>query len=109
MNLILLALIKDHHKGSPLEQLRNDEEGMIRRFYPMIAPQLLSLRYFPNLTVVEIAVSDIDVMNETMLRYCVKPRDGLHFSAMKRCGCSDMISHDADFDRIPNVRRYTLK
>ncbi|NJL59483.1 MAG: hypothetical protein HC887_07415 [Desulfobacteraceae bacterium] len=85
---LLLALIKDHYKSSPLDHLRNDEENMIRQFYPTISPQLLSLRYFPNLEVIDIAVSDIDVMNETMLNYCVKPRDGLHFAAMKSADVS---------------------
>ncbi len=105
---LLLALIKDHYKSSPLDQLRNDEEGMIRQFYPIISPQLLSIRHFPNLNVIEVTGSDIEIMNETMLKYCVKPRDGLHFSAMRKCGCFDMVSHDTDFDRVSAVRRYTL-
>jgi predicted nucleic acid-binding protein len=106
---LLLALIRDYYEGSPLELLRHEEENMIRQFYPIIAPQLFNLRYFPNLKVAEIAASDIDVMNDTILQYGIKPRDGLHFAAMKRCGCFHMVSHDTDFDRVPAVRRYTLK
>ena len=70
---LLLALIRDHYEGSPLERLRREEESMIRRFYPVIAPQLQILRHFPHLTIIDGTVSDIDVMNEMILQYYVKP------------------------------------
>jgi predicted nucleic acid-binding protein len=106
---LLLALIRDHYEGSPLDRLRHEEENMIRQFYPMIAPQLKMLRYFPHLTIIEITKSDIDAMNETILQYFVKPRDALHIAAARKSRCYDMVSNDADFDRIPFIRRYTLK
>lgn len=39
---------------------------------------------------------------DTMVPYA------LHLAAMQACGCSDLLSQDADFDRVPIVRRYTL-
>jgi len=106
---LLLALIKDRYGGSPLEKLRHEEEEMIRRFYPMIAPQLLRLHRFPHLSVLDIAASDIQGMNENILKYHVKPRDALHLTAMQKCKCLNLLSHDEDFDRVPHVQRYTME
>jgi predicted nucleic acid-binding protein len=106
---LILALIRDHYKGSPLEKLRQEEKMMIQQFYPKAAPELRRLRRFPNLVVVEIDANDIDTMNEMMLNYHLKPRDGLHLAAMKKVGCFDLLSNDADFDRVSIVHRYVLK
>ena len=43
-----------------------------------------------------------------MSLYHLRPRDALHLAAMQKCGCFDLVSHDADLDRVPMVRRYTL-
>lgn len=105
---LLLALIRDHYGGSPLERLRDQEEKMIAEFYPRIAPPLTRLRHFPNLFLVEVTASDLDAMHDAILQYHLRPRDALHLAAMQACGCSDLLSQDADFDRVPIVRRYTL-
>ncbi len=105
---LMLALIKDQYGGSPLEKLRDEEEEMIRRFYPVIAPQLMRLEHFPNLSIVELTNSDIQAMNDGILQYHIKPRDALHLAAMRKCRCSNLLSHDDDFDRVPAVQRYTL-
>ncbi len=105
---MLLALIRDHYGGSPFEQLRDNEAQMIGRFYPQIAPHLTRLRTFPNLFLVDVTSSDLTVMDEAMRLYHLRPRDALHLAAMQKCGCFDLVSHDADFDRVPTVRRYTL-
>jgi len=105
---LLLALIRDHYGSSPLDRLRTDEANMIAQFYPHVAPPLTQLQSFPNLTVVEVASSDIEVMNNLILRYHLKPRDALHVAAMQKINCVDLISHDAGFDRVPDLQRYTL-
>jgi predicted nucleic acid-binding protein len=105
---MLLALIRDHCSGSPLEQLRDDGAQMIAQFYPQIAPHLAHLRTFPNLLLVDVTSSDLAVMDEVMRLYHLRPRDALHMAAMQKCGCFDLVSHDSDFDRIPKVHRYTL-
>jgi predicted nucleic acid-binding protein len=106
---MLLALIRDHYGGSPLEQLRDNEAQMIARFYPQIAPHLAHLRAFPNLFLVDVTSSDLPVMDEAMSQYHIRPRDALHLAAMQKCGCLDLVSHDPDFDRVPQVHRYTLQ
>ena len=105
---LLLALIRDRYGGSPLERLRDREEEMIAEFYPRLAPHLTRLHNFPNLFLVEVTASDLEVMNDAILQYHLRPRDALHLAAMQACGCFDLVSQDADFDRVPMVRRYTL-
>ena len=105
---MLLALIRDQYDGSPLEQLRDNEEQMIAQFYPQIAPHLARLRTFPNLCLVEVTSTDLVVMDEAMSLYHLRPRDALHLAAMQRCDCFQLVSHDSDFDRVPHVQRYSL-
>jgi predicted nucleic acid-binding protein len=105
---MLLALIRDRYGSSPLERLRENEVQMISEFYPKIAPPLAQLRAFPNLSLVDVTPSDLEVMDEGIRLYHLRPRDALHLAAMQKCGCFDLLSHDPDFDRVPMVQRYTL-
>jgi len=105
---LLLALIRDHYTGSPLDRLRDQEEKMIGEFYPQLAPRLRQLCTYPNLCLVDITAADLEAMNKAILQYRLRPRDALHLVAMQKCQCFDLASHDADFDRVPAVRRYTL-
>ncbi len=105
---LLLAFIKDHYDGSPFEHLRNQEAQSIAEFAPAIAALLRRLREMPNMTILDVLASDLDAMNEAMIQYHLRPRDALHFAAMRRIGCLDLASNDSHFDRIPAVRRYSL-
>lgn len=105
---LLLALIRDRYGGSSLERLRDDEAHMIAECYPQIAPHLAQLRAFPNLFLLDVTPSDLEMMDEGMRLYHLHPRDALHLAAMQKGGCFDLVSHDSDFDRVPMVRRYTL-
>ena len=105
---LLLAFIRDYYDGSPLDRLRNSEAQMIAEFYPLLAPHLDRLRSFPNLFLVDVTSSDLDVMDQAMHRYHLRPRDALHLAAMLKCGCLNLVSNDTDFDRVPEVQRYRL-
>ncbi len=105
---LLLALIRDNYPGSPLEHLRDQEEAMIAEFYPRLAPLLGQLLSYPHLTLVDITSADIIRMNENISRYHLRPRDALHLAAMQACGCSALVSHDADLDRASGIQRYHL-
>ncbi len=105
---MLLALIRDQYDGSPLDRLRDHETQMIAEFYPRLAPHMARLRVFPNLVLADLTPSDLEVMDEGMRLYHIRPRDALHLAAMQKCGCFDLVSHDADFDRVPMIQRYTL-
>lgn len=105
---LLLALVRKRYGGAPLSHLRDRKAEMIGEFYPQLAPALARLRAFPNLTLVDVTVADLMRMSDNISAYHLLPRDALHLSAMQACGCFDLVSHDADFDRVPTVRRYTL-
>ncbi len=105
---LLLALIRDRYPGSPLDQLRQQEEKLIATLYPHLAPTLDQLRHFPNLLWLDVTAADLAGMSQAMLNYHVRPRDALHLTAMQKCGCFDVVSQDADFDRIPVLRRYVF-
>ena len=104
----LLALIRDHYSGSPLDRLRDHEAQMIAEFYPQLAPHLAQLRDFPNLVLVEVTSLDLAAMDKVMRAYHLGPRDALHLAAMQKCDCFNLVSHDPAFDRVPTVVRYTL-
>jgi predicted nucleic acid-binding protein len=105
---LILALIKDHYEGSPIERLRDQEEKMLAEFGPPVSSLLKRLRAFVNLTVLDVLVSDLDIMTEAMPQYFLRPRDALHYAAMHRVGCLNLASNDSDFDRIPVIKRYIV-
>lgn len=105
---LLLAVIRDHHEGHPLDQLRSDEAGMIAAHYPRVAAEVQRLQTFPNLVVLDLNVSDLANMHDFILRYHLQPRDALHLATMYKCDCLNLVSNDGDFDRIAGVRRFTL-
>ncbi len=105
---MLLALVRDRYGGSPLERLRDDGAAMIAEFYPQITPHLARLRVFPNLILVDVTAPDLEAMDRAIHQYHLRPRDALHLAAMQKVKCFDLASHDADFDRVPIIHRYTL-
>ncbi len=105
---LLLALIKDRYGGSPLDLLRAQEERLITEFAPAVTAELRQLRGFPHLTIVDATLRDLEVMDQAMVAYAIRPRDALHFAAMQSVGCFDLASNDHHFDRIPQIRRFSL-
>ena len=104
----LLALIRDHYSGSPLDRLRDQETEMIAEFYPQLAPHLHRLRTFPNLFLIDVASSDLERMDRVISIHHLRPRDALHLAAMEKRGCLNLVSNDSDFDRVPDICRYNL-
>lgn len=105
---LVLALVKDAYGGSPLDHLRDHEEGLLREFAPKVTAQLSLLYTFPHLILLDVSVSDLPVMNEVMIRHQLRPRDGLHVAALRRVGCVDIASTDPHFDRVPGLRRFVF-
>ena len=105
---LLLAFIKDQYAGSPLDRLRNEEDKMMTEFADTVAVLLRRLRDLPHLTVLDVLASDLEILNEAMVQYRLRPRDALHLAAMQRVGCFDLASNDAHFDSVPHIRRYSL-
>ncbi|MCW5881748.1 MAG: type II toxin-antitoxin system VapC family toxin [Anaerolineae bacterium] len=105
---LVLALIRDNLPGSPLDHLRQDERTRLARFGPAVSTQLRRLASFPNLHLVPVWVEDVGAMMDAMDQYQLRPRDSLHLAAMQRVGCFSLLSHDAHFDAVRHIRRYTL-
>ncbi len=53
---LILALIKDHYDGSPLELLRDQEEKLLAEFVPTVSSLLKRLRGYTNLAVLDACV-----------------------------------------------------
>ncbi len=85
---LILALIKDHYEGSPLELLRDQEEKLLAEFAPTVSSLLKRLRAYANLTVLDVLVSDLDVwqtpngLPEMVLNFS-KPRPSLDVKSGK--------------------------
>ncbi len=105
---LLLAFIRNHYPGSPLDHLRADEMKMLEEFAPAIGNHLDELRAFPNLVVLDVFAADLEGMNDAMISFQLRPRDALHWAVMQRVGCFDLASNDPHFDRIPALRRFSL-
>jgi predicted nucleic acid-binding protein len=105
---LILAFVKDRYGGSPLDRLRDEEEKIMTEFAPVVTSLLDRLRGLANLTIVNILAADLIGMNDAMTQFHVRPRDALHYVAMRRTGCNDLGSNDSHFDRIPGVKRYVL-
>jgi predicted nucleic acid-binding protein len=105
---LLLAAIRDNHPGNPLDHLRQNEPELIAAYSPPISVELQRLQSFPNLSLLDVTVSDITQMCQLMQEYQLRPRDALHLAAMHKCNCFNLVSQDSDFDRVPFVQRFTL-
>ncbi|MBL7164680.1 MAG: type II toxin-antitoxin system VapC family toxin [Anaerolineales bacterium] len=106
---LLLAFIKDHYNGSPLDHLRNEENRMMTEFAPRVSTLLQRLKDFPNLITLDILASDLDAMIEAMTKYKLRPRDALHLAAMQRADCFNLASNDAHFDNVPKIQRFAIQ
>ncbi len=105
---LLLARIRDKYSGSPLDQLRQNEQKLITEFHPEIEAALTRLQTFPNLALLDFTATDLTTMQQNMSQFHLRPRDALHLAAMQKVSCMDLVSHDSDFDAISEVNRYLL-
>lgn len=106
---MMLAFIKDQTGGSALDQLRRDKTKWIQSIYPQLQPQLQRMQGFPNLHLTAVETDDLTRMHNAVRQYQLMPRNALHFAAMQKVNCLNIVSEDGDFDRIPHVQRYTLR
>mgnify|MGYP001565720883 CR=1 FL=1 len=67
--------------------------------------RLLNLQ---NLKVKECNTAIAAVAGELMIKYMLKPRDALHAATAILNGEKEIISDDADFDKVKELKRVTL-
>ncbi len=80
-------------KALPLEESINEGQ------------RLLNL---PNLQVKECNVPIAAAAGELMLKYMLKPRDALHAATAILNGEHEIITDDADFDKVKELKRISL-
>ncbi|HID91375.1 TPA: PIN domain-containing protein, partial [Candidatus Bathyarchaeota archaeon] len=61
---------------------------------------------FPNLAIVPLTREDALRAIGYVKRFGLRPRDSIHLSAMKEIGVGEIVSDDADFDRVGWAKRY---
>ncbi|MCL4487317.1 MAG: type II toxin-antitoxin system VapC family toxin [Chloroflexi bacterium] len=81
---------------------------MLATFAPRVRALLQQLRAYASLTVLDALTADLDTLNDSMVNYRLRPRDALHYAAMRRVSCADLASSDPHFDRVPGINRYTV-
>ncbi|MBV7331782.1 type II toxin-antitoxin system VapC family toxin [Chloroflexi bacterium TSY] len=105
---MLLVLIRDKYGKSPLDQLRQNRQGMVAEFYSEVETQLTQFQLLSNLIVLDITIADLTAMHQNCAQYYLLPRDSLHLAAMQKVGYTALVSLDSDFDRVEGIQRYVL-
>ena len=106
MYKILLKKVEDRYRKNPLDVLRKSPEeigaqsGEVRKALNII----LGIQ---GLTVLSVERSHLEESVEYMEQFSILPRDAIHLAVMKTNECADVASSDSDFDRDPEVNRWT--
>jgi hypothetical protein len=103
---LLLARIKDVYKRNPLDVLREDTSGAIAKCGAEIEAALRRLVRLPHLQLTAVLEDDFPQMLINITAFGLLPRDALHVAVMQRLGLNEIATDDADFDRVPWLRRH---
>jgi hypothetical protein len=103
---LLLARVKEIYERNPLDVLREEAEGAIKRCSPDIETALRKLIRLPHLELASVLESDFPRMLENIDAFALLPRDALHVAVMQRLGVNEIATDDADFDRVTGLQRH---
>jgi hypothetical protein len=67
-----------------------------------------SLLVFPNLRINDATLNVIKAAAELSRKYSLKPRDAIHAATAILHGEKEIITDDADFDKVTGLKRITL-
>jgi predicted nucleic acid-binding protein len=87
--------------GQPLKKLKADS-SLIRGLSAYIA-EVEDLLLLP-LEVVEVALDDIKASHDLRRAHGLFVNDSINLACADRLGVADVVTHDADFRRVPHVR-----
>jgi len=103
---ILLKLIEVDYKENPIEVLRRDKFGVVKKYSEFIASFVSEILSIKNLEVLPVTKDDIlracIILHETGLL----PRDAIHLAVMYRNNIKALVSMDPDFDTVEDIVRY---
>jgi predicted nucleic acid-binding protein len=103
---LLLARVKDVYKCNPLNVLREDTSGAIAKCGGKIEVALRRLVQLPHLRLTAVLEDDFPQMLVNITTFGLLPRDALHVAVAERQGLNEIATDDADFDRVPWLRRH---
>lgn len=63
---------------------------------------------FPNLKIIDVTLNVIKMAAELSEKYSLKPRDAIHAATAILNGEKEIITDDADFDKVKELKRVTL-
>ncbi len=100
----LLALMG---KGAVVSSLAIDELLWVahREQYTHTSQLIYELLRHPTIEFIEVRCLTQLYAAELMRKHKLKPRDALHAALMHEEGITTIISYDADFDRVPGIKR----
>ncbi len=105
---LLLTRIKEIYGKTPQDVLRTDPVGPIRRLSNELNAALRQMLRLPHVHLVSIEADDIFQMLENAQQHALMPRDALHLTVMQRLALQDIVTDDADFDRVPKLQRHWI-
>jgi len=79
------------------KQLKHEVRRVINKIYGI-----------KNLEVKEVPASIPLRALDFMEQYNLKPRDAFHLAIMEHFGTNEIVSDDADFDKVPNIKRIKI-
>ncbi|MBI2044872.1 type II toxin-antitoxin system VapC family toxin [Candidatus Pacearchaeota archaeon] len=60
---------------------------------------------FPNLFFVSVSMDIVLRAQKIIEKYNLKPRDAIHIATALSQGCNEIVSDDADFDKVKEIKR----
>lgn len=91
---------------NPLDVLRNSFEEVGRQS-AKVRQALNTVLGIQGLNILSVGRNHVEESVDFMQAYSVLPRDAFHLSVMRSKECTNLASADGDFDRVPNIDRWT--
>ena len=103
---LLLTRIKEVYSKTPQDVVRTNPVEPIRRLSDELVTAVRQMLRLPHIYLVSVEADDIFQMLKNTQQYALMPRDALHLAIMQRLDLQDIVSDDADFDRVPELQRH---
>jgi len=106
MYKILLKAIEEKHQKNPIQIVQKSPE-QIGTQSKQVRKAIDIILGIGGLEVLSVEKQHIETAVDYMETYSILPRDAVHLSVMKSIHCFDVASADSDFDRVPDIHRWT--
>ena len=103
---LLLKRIEETYHQNPLDVIEKDPTA-ISKASNYVGEGLEIILGIEKLDVLSVEREHLRELTTFMMRSSLLPRDALHLSVMSAVGSKDIASTDEDFDRVPEIVRWT--